>query len=169
MHLLRFRTALERGASVAQAFDAASVGPGRWSTGARRLVRRVRAGASLAAALDLWAAEDDDHSVGVLRDALAISTTTGGSHIRAVDAVIAAVRERSALQREVRALASQARASAVMLVVMPVGFAVTVAVLDPRVRAFSLGSPGGLGCIAVGLALDVAGAWIMARMIRRVA
>ena len=169
VHLLRFRTALERGASVVQAFEAASNGLGRWPSGARRLVRRVQAGASLNAALDQWVSEDRDPSVVVLRDALAISSTTGGSHLRAVDAVIDAVRERSALQREVRALASQARASALVLLVMPVGFAVVVGLLDPRVRAFSVGSPFGLACIAAGLALDGAGAWIMARMIRRVA
>ena len=169
LHLLRFRTALERGASVLQAFEAASIGPGPWSAGARRLVRRVHAGAGLDAAAALWAAEDPDPSVAVLVDALAISGSTGGSHLRAVDAVIAAVRSREALRREVRALASQARASAVVLVVMPVGFAIAIALLDPRVRAFYVGGPAGLLCVAAGAVLDLAGAWVMARMIRRVA
>lgn len=169
IHLLRFRTALERGGSVLQAFEAASVGSGRWPDGARRLVRRVRAGSGVEAAAARWAAEDPDPAVAVLVDALAISASTGGSHLRAVDAVIDAVRRRAALRREVRALASQARASAVVLMVMPVGFAVAVALLDARVRAFYVGSPAGLACVGVGVALDVVGAWAMARMIRRVA
>ena len=104
----------------------------------------------------------------LLADALAISAATGGSQLRAVDAVIDAERERAALRREVRALASQAQTSAVVLVVLPVGFAVAVAAVDPRVRAFYLGSALGVGCLVVGCLLDAAGAWLMYRLVRGV-
>jgi tight adherence protein B len=167
--LLRFRTAIERGASVLQAFESVAAGTGRWASGARRLVHRVRAGSAVLAAADDWADEDPDPSVRLLADALAISATTGGSHLRAVDAVIDAVRDRAALQREVRALASQAQASAVVLVLLPMGFAVAVALVDPRVRGFYVGSPLGPVCVAAGLLLDAVGAWIMARLVRSVA
>lgn len=167
--LLRFRTAIERGASVLQAFESVAAGTGRWASGARRLVHRVRAGSAVLVATDDWVAEDPDPSVRLLADALAISATTGGSHLRAVDAVIDAVRDRAALQREVRALASQAQASAVVLVLLPVGFAVAVALVDPRVRDVYVGSPLGPVCIAGGLGLDAVGAWIMARLVRSVA
>lgn len=167
--LLRFRTAIERGASVMQAFESVASGSGRWAVGAGGLVARVRAGSAVQDAIDDWVAEDPDPSVRLLADALAISATTGGSHLRAVDAVIDAVRDRAALQREVRALASQAQTSAVVLVLLPVAFAVAVALLDPRVRSFYLGSALGPLCIVGGLVLDAVGAWLMLRLVRGVA
>jgi len=167
--LLRFRTAIERGASVVQAFESVAAGTGRWATGARRLVRRVDAGAGVQAAVDAWVTEDRDPSLRLLADALAISGSTGGSHLRAVDAVIDAVRERAALQREARALASQAQTSAVVLVLLPVAFAAAIAGLDPRVRGFYVGSALGAACIVGGLVLDALGAVLMVRLVRGVA
>ncbi|MGN6696175.1 MAG: type II secretion system F family protein [Aquihabitans sp.] len=166
--LLRFRTAIERGASVAQAFESVAAGTGRWADGAQRLVLRVRAGAGVQSAVDAWVGEDRDPALRLLADALAISGSTGGSHVRAVDAVIDAVRERAALHREARALASQAQMSAVVLVILPIAFAVAVGALDPRVRAFYVGSPLGPACVAGGCALDVLGAVLMLRLVRGV-
>lgn len=167
--LLRFRTAIERGASVTQAFESVASGSGRWADGARRLVLRIRAGAGLQDAVDQWVTEDPDPALRLLADALAISGSTGGSHVRAVDAVIDAVRERAALQREARALASQAQTSAVVLVILPFAFAVAIAALDPRVRAFYVGSPLGAACMVGGCVLDVLGALLMVRLVRGVA
>ena len=166
--LLRFRTAIERGASTAQAFESVAEGGGPWAEGAARLVRRLRTGAGVQQAVDAWVDEDGDPARGLLADALAISSATGGSHLRAVDAVIDAVRDRAALEREVRALASQAEASAVVLVLLPVGFALAVAAFDPRLRAFYLGLPLGPACIAGGLVLDACGAFVMLRLVRAV-
>ncbi len=166
--LLRFRSAIERGASTLQAFESVGAGGGAWAPGARRLVRRVASGAGVQPAMDAWVAEDSDPALRLLADALAISSATGGSHLRAVDAVIEAVRERAAVQREARALASQAQSSAAVLVGLPVVFAVAVAVLDPRVRAFYLTVPVGPLCVAIGLALDGVGAVAMARLVRAV-
>lgn len=167
--LLGFRAALDRGASVVQAFESMAAGSDRWAVGAQRLVARVAAGAGVEAAMDAWVSEDADSSVRLLADALAISARTGGSQRRAVDAVIDAVRERAALQREVRALASQAHTSALVLVVLPIGFGVALAVVDPRVREFYVGSTLGPACVVVGCLLDAAGAWLMLRMVRAVA
>lgn len=167
--LLRFRTAVERGASVTQAIEAVAAGSDRWAEGAGRAVHRIRAGSAVQPAVDGWADGSADPSVRLLADALAISAATGGSHLRAVDAVIEAVRDRGALQREVRALASQAQTSAVVLVLLPVGFALVIAVVDPRVRTFYVGSALGPVCVIAGCALDLLGAWIMLRLVRGVA
>lgn len=167
--LLRFRSAIGRGASVVQAFEAVAVGHGPWADGARRLVRQVGAGAGVQAAVDGWAAEERDPALHLLADALAISGATGGSHVRAVDAVIDAVRDRASLHREVRALASQAQTSAIVLVLLPLAFAVGIAVVDARVRAFFLHAPLGAVLVVAGLALDAIGAWLMLRLVRGVA
>lgn len=167
--LVCFRTAIERGASVVGAFESVAVAGGRWSEEADRLVRRTRTGSTVQGAIDAWVGEVRDPAARLLADALAISAGTGGSHLRAVDAVIEAVRERAALQREVRALASQAQTSAVVLVVLPVAFALAIGALDERVRAFYLRSPLGPLCLALGCCLDAIGGWLMLRLVRSVA
>jgi tight adherence protein B len=78
------------------------------------------------------------------------------------------VRARAAVEREVRALASSARASSGVLVATPLAFAVAVAILDGRVRAF-LGTPAGLACLLGGAVLDLLGGWWMRRQIAAVA
>ena len=166
--LLQLRTAVAHGASLNQAFTAVAGGGGDWAEGARRACSRVRAGAPLHDALDQWAAEDPDAAVALAADALAIASASGGSLVRAIDAVVDAVRERRQLHREVRALASQAQASAAVLVVMPVAFAAAVAGLDPRIRDFYLASAGGPLCLVAGAVLDGLGLWWMLRLVRRV-
>ena len=126
----------------------------------RSLVRQVRLGVALQDALDSWAAESVDPLLGLVADALAIAQRTGGSQERALDAVVAAARDREALRREVRALASQARASAAVMVLMPMAFALIVAVLDPRVARFYVGTALGPLAVGVGLALDGLGALV---------
>jgi tight adherence protein B len=91
----------------------------------------------------------------------------GGSVASVLDGVTDTLRDRIALEREVAALSSQARASAAVLVVAPVVFAVLAAVADPRVARVLLGSPLGWACLAAGAALDGVGALWMARLVGR--
>jgi tight adherence protein B len=115
--------------------------------------------------LDEWAARRPDTGVGLLADALALAGATGGSQVGALRSVGDTLREREALHREVGAMAAQAQLSASVLVVAPVAFAIVVSLLDRRIAAFLLASPLGWACLAVGAALDGAGAWWMRRLV----
>jgi Flp pilus assembly protein TadB len=86
---------------------------------------------------------------------LTFGMDTGGSLARAVDGAAATLRERLALQGEVRVLAAQARASAVVVGAAPVAFTTVVAVADPRVASFLLTTVAGWVCLAVGVGLEV--------------
>ena len=91
-----------------------------------------------------------------------------GSVGRAVlDGVAASLRERVALEREVAALSSQARASAIVLVVAPVVFAAAASMVDRRILDLLVGQPIGWVCLGVGLGLDALGAVWMSRLIGR--
>ncbi|MCE2807319.1 MAG: hypothetical protein LW869_02570 [Actinobacteria bacterium] len=74
---------------------------------------------------------------------------------------------RVALEREVAALSSQARASAVVLVVAPVVFAAAASMVDGRILDLLLGEPIGWACLGLGLGLDALGAVWMTRLIGR--
>ena len=84
-----------------------------------------------------------------------------------LDGVAASLRERVALEREVAALSSQSRASAAVLVIAPVVFAVAAALFDHRILEVLVGRPIGWVCMGLGLGLDGLGALWMARLIGR--
>ncbi len=89
---------------------------------------------------------------------MTVASETGGATAAVIDGVADTLRDRVALEREVAALSSQARASAVLLVVAPIVVAVLAAVADDRIASFLFGSPAGWACIVVGLLLDAVGA-----------
>lgn len=95
--------------------------------------------------------------------ALALASRSGGPAAELLDAVAMTLHERAALAREVRALATQARASAVVLVAAPLVFALVAATADARVLAF-FASPAGIVCVLAGIVLDGVGGWWMSRV-----
>lgn len=114
--------------------------------------------------LDRWSAAHDDPGTRLAATALVLATVLGSTPARAVDGVAATVRERLDVSGERRALAAQSRASALVLSVAPVAFAVLLITADTAAAGFLLGSPLGSACLATGVALDVTGAWWMARL-----
>ncbi len=159
-------SSLRSGASLAQAFESGAVRPGPLAADLSAVLQHQRGGAALQVAVDAWARDLPLGGVRLVADALGLAGGAGGSQAQALVGVRSSLRERQALGREVRALAAQARLSAAMLVTVPVGFAALMAALDPRIEAFLVGSPGGWGCIAGGLALDGAGSWWMRRLVQ---
>lgn len=128
------------------------------------VVARHRQGSPLQTELDHWARANPKTGARLLADALALASQTGGSRSQAAAGVARTLREREALNREIRALGAQVRASAVVMVAAPAVFAVVAAVADRRVAAFLLGQPAGWGCVLGGLALDGAAAWWIHRL-----
>ena len=100
--------------------------------------------------------------------ALCLGAETGGAQARAVDGVAATVRERLAVAAELRALSSQARISALVIGLAPIGFGAFAAATDPRTSAFMLHTPAGLILLATGLVLDGLG-WLWMQRLARVA
>jgi tight adherence protein B len=130
------------------------------------LGRQANAGRAVADVLAEWSSRRDDAGSRLAATALTLATAVGGAPGHAVDGVAATLRERVDLADERRALASQARLSALVLAAAPVGFAALLGAADGRTASFLLRTPTGLVCLALGLALDAAGAWWMARLTR---
>ncbi|MFP5321456.1 MAG: type II secretion system F family protein [Acidimicrobiia bacterium] len=129
--------------------------------------REVAGGHALDDALRRWTDAAPDPATTLAGAALAVAATVGGPGARAVDGAAASLRDRLAADAEADGLATQATASAAVLTLAPVAFAVLLTSLDPTAARFLLGSPVGWACIAFGLALDAAGAWWMAALVRR--
>lgn len=127
----------------------------------------VRHGGGLADALDRWSSSPHSSpDVRLAASALGLGADAGGPVARSVDQVAATLRERREVRAEAAALATQARASAAVLAVAPLGFTILVASVEPAAVRFLTSSAVGLGCLGAGLALEVTGAAWMARILR---
>jgi tight adherence protein B len=123
-------------------------------------------GQPMAAVLDGWTRRHDDPGTRLAATALILANAVGVASARAVHGVAATLRERLELSAERRALASQARTSALVLSAAPLLFALLLGVSDGAAGRFLLQSRAGWACLAVGIGLDALGAWWMARLTR---
>ncbi len=152
--------------AVAEAAEAeVERGPG---AALARSVRLADSGLGVGAVVDDWVARGPGGPRVLAGTALALSAELGGAQARCLDSAAASLRERASLEREVRALSSQARASAGVMVAAPLGFAFLSAATNPRMAQILVSTPLGWACVVGGLLLDGAGAGWMARLARRI-
>ncbi len=161
---------LRAGGSLAQAIVAAGPAAQGALTETWTHLRADLEMVGVVSALDRWAngsggAGPTRPSERLAATALALAAETGGSPARAVDGVAATLRARRALGEEIRALSSQARASAAVIALAPLVFGVLAGATDDRTSTF-FRTTGGLILLAMGVGLDVLGAWWMARLCR---
>jgi len=161
---------LRSGASVRQALiELAATDVGPLARDLQRVVADLDRGRPLPAALDDWVAGTPLPAVRLAVAVLQTGLAAGGPSAQLVDKVAATVRDQHRLDLEVAALSSQARASALVIVLAPIGFTVFTAVVDPVAAAFLYRSTIGRLCLLVGLVLDLVGWLWMNRLTRVVA
>lgn len=157
---------LRSGASLVQALsEAAAAVPGPLGDDLARVSRETAQGIPVVQALEAWPARRPLPVVRLAAAALCMGAELGGAQARAVEGVAATVRDRLAAAAELRALATQARASAAVLVVAPVAFSAFAVATDARTAAF-LRTPLGAAVLLAGVALDAAGALWMGAIVR---
>lgn len=156
---------LRAGAGIRQVLDDAAAGAGGpLGPELRRACAELRVGVGLAVALASLERRCPEPGVRLAVAALVLGAEAGGAHAQALDGVAEGVRTRLGVAAEVRALASQARLSALVIAAAPVAFAVLAAGADRATATFLLGTPLGLACLATGLVLDGLGALWMHRI-----
>ena len=154
------------GSSLRQACADATGSHGPAGSGLRAAVAQAERGQALPVAFRAWAAATVVPEERLAAGALALVATTGGPQARAVDGVAATLRDRRAVAGEVRAQSAQARLSALVIGILPLGFLAWVAVTDRRTAAFLLAGPAGWACLLGGLGLEAAGALWMRHLLR---
>lgn len=161
--------AVRSGASLAHALaeGADVVADTPLGDAARRLAGRARRG-EIDAGLRELTVDGASEPRRLVHRALRVAVTTGGPAGRLLDGVASSLRDRVALHQEIRALATQARVSAVVIVVAPLVFGLLVTGTDRRVAEFMFATPAGWACVGAGALLDALGAAWMARLVRGV-
>jgi tight adherence protein B len=154
---------LRAGGTVASALAGIANGDGALASDVARVETRVRLGAALPDALRSWARERRAVGVEVAAGALSLSATVGGPAADALDGLASSLRDRLAVLAEARALSAQARYSAWVIGLAPVGYLVSTAVVDPRSVGVLVGTGAGRVCAVLGLGLELLGAmWMRA-------
>jgi tight adherence protein B len=144
--------------SVALAEGADAIAPSPLAAELARALGMVERGAPLSEALAVWIGPEPTAARQLAGAALALGSELGGAWASALDGAAAGLRDRAEVAREVRALTAQARSSAAVMVLSPIGFAAYAWTTDPRIAAFVFGHPLGWSCLGLGVALDAAGA-----------
>lgn len=122
-------------------------------------VTALHSGNSLDASLDRVDAGDPDVMLAV--HLLRLCCSQGGSITESLDRAAATLRERQTVYDERIASAAQARLSAQVLTVLPIGFAAWTVLTTESVQRF-VASPAGIVCISLGLSLNAIG-WVLMR------
>lgn len=162
--------ALRSGRSLVDGLAVAEAGaPPALAAELRAVLGTVGRGLAVGPAIDRWAATTRVEGAALVAAAVGLAGDAGGDVGRALGGVADTLRERRALDRELRALSAQARLSAAVVAVAPLGFAVVAAAADGDTARFLVGSAAGRSCLAVGLALDVLGWRWMRRITGRLA
>lgn len=136
---------------------AADAAPPRLAAELRLVLDGIEQGLPLVDALDRWASTTTVAGADLVASAVGLTGETGGDVAAALGGVADTLRERRALAREIRALSSQARLSAAVIAVAPLGFAALASVTDGDTARFLFGSLGGAVCLVVGVGLDLLG------------
>jgi tight adherence protein B len=126
-----------------------------------RMRARMELGVSLDGALSRWVEERPVAGVRAAAGALTLSSAVGGPAADAIDGLASSVADRIAATAETRAQSAQARASALVMVVAPIGYLLFASTIDQRSLDVLLGTTFGRACLGAGLALDaLAVLWI---------
>jgi tight adherence protein B len=157
---------LRAGGTVSTALAAIARGDGPLAVDTTRAQTRVGLGASLDDALHAWTRERPVFGVDAAAGALALSTSVGGRAADALDGLAASLRERLAVAAEARALSAQARYSAWVIGLLPLGWFAVTTVTDPRTLRPLIATDAGRVCAAVGVALELLGALWMRTILR---
>lgn len=134
-----------------------------------RVLAFEAAGAPLGSALHTWRETRAVAGVGATVAALVLAHEVGGAAAAAVDGLAASRRDALAVADEMIALSTQARASAVVIVLAPLCFAVLTGAADHESWLFLTSTPTGLSCLVSGILLDAFGGLWMARVAKAAA
>jgi tight adherence protein B len=154
--------AVRSGRSLVQALEAAAEEVGEPLGPMLALVAdRASLGEPLDRALEEWADAVGGADVRLVAGVLRLHRRTGGALARSLDDLARTLRGRREAARELRSLTAQARLSAAILGLLPLGFFLFLSVVARRDIESAYRTPVGASAIAVGLTLQgLAFLWI---------
>lgn len=128
-----------------------------------RIVNQTRIGRDLNDAMLETAARMRSDDFTWAAQAIAINRETGGNLAEVLQQVGGTIRERSQIRRQVSALSSEGRLSAIVLICLPIAVTLLLLVVQPQYLAPMVQSPIGIIAIVVAALLAIGGSlWMLA-------
>lgn len=161
-------SAMRSGRSLHQAIELAAtdLDPPLAST-FRRLADRTGLGDPMDESIDAWALDVGGPDARLVAGVLKLHRRTGGSLAASLENLAGTLRDRRASARELGSLTAQARLSATILGLLPIGFFLFLSVIARRDLEAAYETPTGVAAIGFGLALQGA-AYIWIRHLLRI-
>lgn len=128
---------------------------------------RIAIGMQIHEALVDTAAKNGVAEYKFFSTAIALQSRTGGSPTEALDNLADVIRKRVALQERGKALASQARSSAIVLAILPIGTAMLLLVIDFNYMSLLFTDPTGRQILGAAVALLGLGMFTMRTIIKK--
>jgi tight adherence protein B len=159
---------LRAGRSLRQAFElaAAEVDPPIGPSFVR-IGDRVELGDPMDDAVDAWAAEISGPDARLAAGVLRLHRRTGGALAATLEELASTLRARRSAARELRSLTAQARLSANILGLLPLGFFAFLSVVARDDMVAAIATPAGALAILLGLVLQAA-AYVWIRRLLRI-
>jgi tight adherence protein B len=132
----------------------------------RRILVEHRLGRDLNDAMDNCAERMDNSDFAWVVQAFNIHRDVGGDLARVLDNIIATVRERTDVHRQVRALSAEGRMSAIVLTALPIVVFFVIQVSSPDYMAELVGRPFGLVLIGVAVLMLILGSLWIRRLVK---
>ena len=130
-----------------------------------RVIREVQLGRGLMDALESMVRRIPSDDLALIITAIKIQYEVGGSLAEILEIVAHTIRERVRIMREIQVLTSQQRYSGYVLMLLPIGLAAFLMVVNPEYEML-LFTPGPTLCIPIGaVVLMVMGYFIMRRIV----
>ncbi|MDQ3946419.1 MAG: type II secretion system F family protein [Actinomycetota bacterium] len=158
---------LRAGGTVHSGLRDLAVDAGHLDAGLRRVAESVEGGGGVPDALSAWRAERPAPDVAVVAAALEVAHCAGGAVAGPLEGLAAGLRDRIEGARELRAQSAQARMSAWVMGLAPLGALGLSLLSDHRVVAALVGTAGGRACLLAGFGLEaLAAAWMRRVLVR---
>jgi tight adherence protein B len=126
-----------------------------------RVVNETRLGRNLAESLTVAAQRMKSADFEWVAQAVAINQETGGNLAEVLDQVGKTIRQRNEIRRQVKALSAEGRLSAVVLVSLPIGVFLFLAVVQPAYVSVFFTNVFGIIALVVSVVLLILGAiWV---------
>ncbi len=154
--LSRIDASARAGTALGPAVQAACAGPATEHPHLLAVGTRLERGFPLAQALDIEST-DRDESLDLVLVTLSVLAGRGGPATAALSRLLDVIDALDAAAADERAASAQVRASALVLVCLPVAFAALGASVDAEIRSVFLDRPIGALCVAVAGGLDLLG------------
>lgn len=131
-----------------------------------RIVNETRIGKDARQAFEDVADRMDSEDFRWIAQAIQINREVGGDLAEVLEQVAGTIRERSEIKGQIRSLSAEGKMSAYVLMVMPIGVAVILAIINPGYLNVFVEHPIGLMMLVGGLLMFTVGGFWMSRTVK---